>query len=552
MESIPCLGLNFLSECSEGHLTEHFLFNLETAISGLAIVVAIYALVLERRFRALMELKRNERKLIIKFVVAIILLTLIGSVLPYVPDKPLPLLGYPIFWELLATCFLLYTAYLAYNLFQHIKNLSKKHISALADYAPKSTAKYQGTLNFILVEAEYFWSDFLNKSTTNNLLQNVLTVDFSQPDFLKAASRSRTILIDTVKFVEESDENTNKESIEIFLQDLIFTGITQNDSIISDDLDSSYKPIMRYIIRKAELTDVLLGNSSDLFLLRMNNKNNLIKIVNRFNEIFHMYLGRQYYHNEDVSKCFEKIDPKILKKLLEFFKDSVSDLDEKAQSDFLRNLTRGFIALENLPEEKSVVLAEGIYNILEEYVQWKNFSKNLTNDRMLFYELYRQYGKCNKYAKQAFNTKLLEKIIGSEDKKKMEYSWYNLKGYYPMMIPAYFFIHGHTLFSDDGINIPKEDMNFHLKILKKMQQNLPKIASGRTQEYLDRVEMPKDLRGANIVKRRAEKTLSEMFPPSVMYDKEENSITYFFSNEEYHKTVLLDETARVNELVFKN
>ena len=56
----------------------------------------------------------------------------------------------------------------------------------------------------------------------------------------------------------------------------------------------------------------------------------------------------------------------------------------------------------------------------------------------------------------------------------------------------------------------------------------------------------------NIVKNRAKNILSDMFPPSVVYNESENSITYFFSGEENYKTILLNETATANKVIFKS
>jgi hypothetical protein len=60
MNEISCFGLDFLAKCPQSHYTDHFIFNLETAVSSLAIVVAIYALFLERRFRIRLGIKESQ------------------------------------------------------------------------------------------------------------------------------------------------------------------------------------------------------------------------------------------------------------------------------------------------------------------------------------------------------------------------------------------------------------------------------------------------------------------------------------------------------------
>jgi len=71
------------------------------------------------------------------------------------------------------------------------------------------------------------------------------------------------------------------------------------------------------------------------------------------------------------------------------------------------------------------------------------------------------------------------------------------------------------------------------------------------QEYFDEINLPQNEDDIKIVKNRAQKIMSDIFPLSVFYDKDKNSITYFYSGKENHDTILLNETKEQNKIVFE-
>ncbi len=554
MSEIQCLGLNFLSKCSETHLSEHFLFNFETAISSLAIIISIYALVLEKRFRARVNIKRNIITQLKVILIIIIFLTFIGSIIPYIPGKPLPLLGYPIFWEIIATIPLIYGLFLAFKLFQPIKLLTKSQAKNLAKYAPHCTLKFHNSLDLILKEAEFFWSDFLKKTLTDKKLKDTLVYDFSQKDFLRAAVKSRYILLATVNFLSNNkDKKYNLSHIENFLSELFLENLIQTESVLNEDLNSSYKELMQHIIRKEGLADSIFKNLRSPELDLYKNKN-LFKILKRFVSVFHLYLGRQYHYTEKTDNYIDLIQSNILEDFLYLFKNNLYNLNTKKDRYNLFNelFSMPITNLKKLPEEQGKILGEGIYEMLEKYTIY-NFNQNddLINEeeRINYGILNFNYIKENEYIEKYFKEKLLEKIVGSKDPKKPGHSWYNLKGYYPMMTQTYFIIYGYKIFSNKSNNMSAKDKEFHMTILKKMQENLPKIASGRTQEYLEKIEMPKEKNKIIIIKKRAERCLQSIFPQNIIYNKKENSITYI--NDEHSKTLLLNEIAKQNKFILK-
>jgi hypothetical protein len=241
------------------------------------------------------------------------------------------------------------------------------------------------------------------------------------------------------------------------------------------------------------------------------------------------------------------VHSEVLENLLKFFKDSLLYLKPDEKSVFIRKLHLFSLDLSKLPEKESEILADGIYEILEDYASGKDWRKNSESERLLCIELAHSFIEGNQYAKKTFKKRLLAKVAGSENKEDVEYFTYNLRGFYPMMVPVYFFIYGHELF---GKGVPEENFGFHMTIVRRMQENLPKIASGKTQRFMD-TDIPSNERSANAIKRRAENCLDRMFPEGIVYAKEENSITYYFAGDEDSRTLLLNETVGKNEFVYK-
>lgn len=550
MNTVSCLGLHFLAHCSEFQYKEHFLFNFETAIAGLAMVVSIYALLIEKRFRIRVSIKKNERVFLLKLIASILGLTFIGAILPFIPGDPLPLIGYPVFWEFIASVLIIYTIYLSYIIISPIKSFSKKQIRQLLSVVPQATRKYHGSLDLMLKEADLFWGDFLKKSQENKNLQTLLIRDFANPDFIKLAVTSHYILIKTYQFIGESPSDVNKSTLEFFRK-LFIHNLVEDDSVIAEDLESDYKLITQEIIRKYKLGNTLFKGNGDLFFLRLAEYKNWLNIYRRFSILFKLYLGKRYHHTEDTKNYISLIDSEVIEVFLEFFKENLTHLTADEKDEFMSKFAFSVPEeIGSLPEAESKALANGIYELLEQYAagkEWQNEEKGW-RDFHILYEFKSSFVDCNKITKQVFKERLTDMIAGAEDDKKTEYLAYNLKGFYPMVLPIYFYMYGPELFSRKE---PKEDREMHMRIIKKMQKNLPIISQGITQFYMSDKKLPLDERGKEAIRRKAEKALVSMFPNHVFYNKDDNSITYISSQGEKSITLLLDETIKSDSFVYK-
>lgn len=550
MNKIPCLGLSFLARCSEFHLREHFLFNFEVAVASIAIVVSIYALLIERRFRVRISIKKDERDFILKLVALVLGLTFLGAILPFIPGEPLPLGGYPIFWEALASVAILYAFYLSYRIILPIRFLTKKQLKRLLNVVPQATKKYHGSMDLMLKEADLFWDDFLKKAKEDSNLQILLLRDFLNPEFVKLAVTSHYLLVKTYRFTGEHGGN---ENINSFFRKLFIHHLIEDNSIVAEDLESSYKPITQEIIRKYRLANILFKNNGDLFSLRLAEYKNWANIYRRFSILFKLYLGQTYRNSEDTKDYIGLIDPRVIEIFLKFFKENLTHLTEDEKDEFMSwfafHVPQEIIR--KLPETESKALANGIYELLEQYAAFRDWQKEDEGwkDYYMLIEFKMNFIDENKVIKETFQERLTDKIAGTEDEEKIERLVYNLKGFYPMVLPIYFHMYGPELFSKKE---PKEEKEMHMKILGKMKKNLPILSQGITQHYMGDKKMPADEKGKEAVKRKAEKALRAMFPEDVYYDKEENSITRTTGDGERSVTLLLNETIEKGEFVYKN
>lgn len=549
MDEVSCLGIDFFARCPVSHYRDHFLFNFEIAIASMAVVISIYALFIERRFRVRIFLKRDDKNLILGLFILTLGLTFVGAILPFVPGKALPLFGYPIFWEILAAIVILYIFYISYRIILPIRVFTKKQLKQLLNVVPEATSKYHDSMDLMLREADVFWDDFLKHAQKNKKLQDLLLRDFLNPEFIKLIVTSHYVLIKTYRFISNFPENSN---INEFFRKLFIHHLVEDNSILAEDLESSYKPITQEIIRHHKLANILFKDNGALFFLRVTEHKNWSNIYRRFSILFKLYLGQKYHFTEDSKDYISLIDSEVIEVFLKFFKENLQHLREEERDEFMNWFA--FLApreLKNLPEEESESLANGIFELLEQYSAGRNWQKEDRGwrDYHTLFEFKESFVDCNKVTKKTFQKRLVDKIIGAENGRSLERHVFNLKGFYPMVVPIYFHMYGIELFS---LEESKENKKMHMKILEKMQKNLPILSQGRTENYMSDRKMPTDERGRGVVKRRAEKALVAMFPSDFFYNREENSITHITGGGERSVTLLLNETVKRGDFVYKD
>lgn len=96
-----CLGLEILGSCSYDASNPRVYFTLGDLLSVIAILLAISQLtspIIRFRIRA----HNLSNKLLVVLALTAIISIFLSTILPFVPGEAIPLVGYPIFWELLS------------------------------------------------------------------------------------------------------------------------------------------------------------------------------------------------------------------------------------------------------------------------------------------------------------------------------------------------------------------------------------------------------------------------------------------------------------------
>lgn len=530
IEVAPCLGLQMLSVCPVSDVNSHFLFNLDVAIASIAIVVSIYSLFLAKEFQIRVVINRFRVKKLTFLVVAILSITFGAALLPYIPGEPVALIGYPVFWEILATLLMFEAILTGYSVIARPKKLNGNQISSLYNYLPHTTAKYHNLFEPLLKELEFIWGDLLKKSLTNNTVRRMFCGSFIEKDFLKAASKSYYLNYQTLDFIDKNKLSPNIDPVKSFFRELVLQGLSEDESVIADDIESSYKDLMQKIIRQSRLGNYIFGRSFEYDV-----KVDSIDKMKRFVHILEMFLGRKYHYTEDASGYMKLVDSRAIECIFSFLEKNFHSLSNEDKKELMGKLSMMTIDTSIIPNDSSVVFASKLYDLIEQFAAFRDWSAD-RGDRHVIISLFRLI-KDNPRANNIFRQKLQDKIIGSDE----EPFAYNLNGFYPMMVPIYIHTYGWELFSD---NIPPEDLDMHMKIITKMHERLPQFLEGKTQEYLTGTPLPSDAEGKEIVRVKALKALKSMFPFGVRYDADQNSITYLYSSEEHKSTLLLNESVR--------
>ena len=102
-----CLGVSFLGNCSyDPSSPASTYFSLGELVAAIALLLAFIQLARTKtKFR--LVAKNLPNKFIYSIIISSIISVFIATLLPIIPGKPVPLLGYPIFWEVLAAAIII-------------------------------------------------------------------------------------------------------------------------------------------------------------------------------------------------------------------------------------------------------------------------------------------------------------------------------------------------------------------------------------------------------------------------------------------------------------
>ena len=115
------------------------------------------------------------------------------------------------------------------------------------------------------------------------------------------------------------------------------------------------------------------------------------------------------------------------------------------------------------------------------------------------------------------------------------------------MIKVYFYIFGHSLFSDNINDYEKE--NLHLPILLKLKESFPKLYNGFKQEFYDLKSLP--VGKEQKLQNDGRKIIDDFLPKNVQYNFTENALVFYYSGNNYGSKILLDRVSKENKIVIE-
>lgn len=135
-----CLGLKILGGCSYDAANPRVYFTLGDLLSVFALLLAIIQLtspIIKFRIRA----RSLKNKLLTFLLVTAVISVFLSTILPFIPGEALPLIGYPIFWELLSALILVvvgaYVIWIITKTAKFTKKNAETYLNATASFIAK-------------------------------------------------------------------------------------------------------------------------------------------------------------------------------------------------------------------------------------------------------------------------------------------------------------------------------------------------------------------------------------------------------------------------------
>jgi len=122
----------------------------------------------------------------------------------------------------------------------------------------------------------------------------------------------------------------------------------------------------------------------------------------------------------------------------------------------------------------------------------------------------------------------------------------NIKGWYPAMILVYWQLFGFSVFS--GNTAMGEPREMHIEILRELSKSFPKLYDGHIRNFYDNPNLPAGKE--ELLKKQGRKILNDFLLDYMGYDREENSLSYYYGFGESINggKIFLDKVANDNEI----
>jgi len=110
-------------------------------------------------------------------------------------------------------------------------------------------------------------------------------------------------------------------------------------------------------------------------------------------------------------------------------------------------------------------------------------------------------------------------------------------GYFPAMILVYFYMFGFYAFSEKQDKEQEKDL--HVPIFSKLAEAFPKLYQGFKQEFYDTETLPEGKK--ELLEKQGRETLGQFLKNNMVYNFEENSLSYYYSGNVHSSKIFLDK-----------
>lgn len=541
--SVKCFVINILNNILHSSLwSDHSSYNLGVAITAIAIIVAFIEFI-SNKDELKFKLNYKKRKVALFFGILSIVLTFLGE---------FELFNKPFVFEISGAVSMLVAIVIYLSLItKPLKKIGPEKLKIFQNILKGVLSNtYSDKLKIVKGTIELF-ENLLGLSLTNENAKSIFRIDFASDIFLKYFSESGYIFDRTIEFyIDKTKESKNDlYHIEIFLKRLFVKSLENEESFLNMFLGEKIYPEALFYLDEVLLKEKnnkifnVLFKETGFNSFNDIGKSNYMKLVNRYFRLIyqennHVSFKNGYKKNYDFNDNLIAI---FLKEINGFFESCFEQKQLKIFLDKLDRISwyyRWGIKTEDKSDEIKTKVGEFLYDIFYSFI-----SKYKIEDEDIFrlesHNLYDHFieiqenGTENNVAYNIFVNKIKGKII--DDKFGA-----NFKGYYPAIILIYFYIFGFNLFSENRNEI--EDKKLHISVLSKLSESFLKLYNGFKQEFYDTKTLPKDKEEK--LKQQGRKILNDFLKDNMVYNFEENSLSYYYSGDIHSSKIFLNNVKK--------
>ena len=521
---------------------KHSSYDLGVAVTATAIIVAFIEFI-SNKDELKFKLNYRVRKVALFFGIVSIILTFFGE---------FELFNKPFVFEI-SGAFSMFIAIMIY-LYVIIKPLKKIKPEKIKIFQNILTGvlsnTYADKLKIVKGSIDLF-ENLLELSLKNKEVKNIFRSDFASDIFLKYFSESGYIFDRTIEFyiVKTKEAKNDLNHIEFFLKRLFIKSLENEESFLNMFLGEKIYPKSLFYLDKVllkeknnKIFDVLFGETR-FNCLNDIGKLNYMELVNRYFRLIyqennHVSHENGYKKNYDFNNNLIEI---FFKEIRGFFESCFKQNELKIFLDKLHRISwyyRWCIRTEDKSPDIKIEAGKFLYNVFYSFIN----RYEIDNDdifRIEIYDLYDHFiemqenGSKSNIAYDTFISKIKEKII--DDKFGANY-----KGYYPAIILIYFHIFGFDIFSEN--HNETEDKKLHVPVLSKLSESFPRLYNGFKQEFYDTKTLPKDKEKK--LKQQGRKILDDFLKDNMVYNFEENSLSYYYSGDIHSSKIFLNKVKK--------